>query len=294
MSEQNGPDFIVIGAQKGGTTWLHVQLNDHPDVWLPPTKEIHYFDRTYPQLPGFVTQFDSPVLAYWTRAWRTKTLRRVVNRRGDYRWLARFMGMVRTDGWYVSLFPSTNGKVTGETTPEYALLPQERVAKVHALLPHTKLIYILRNPIERIWSQAAMHFKTKAMKLDDISDPELYAYLNAEASLAHSMYMRNLATWRQFYSDDQIFVAFNEEIRNEPEALLRRVFAFLGLAPEGYIFEQAALEAQVNSRNYAALPPEVGAHLAQRLIDDLRELHTYLDNPFTAAWLADATAYLES
>lgn len=36
--------FMCIGAQKSGTTWLHRQLRNHPQIWLPPVKELHYFD----------------------------------------------------------------------------------------------------------------------------------------------------------------------------------------------------------------------------------------------------------
>ena len=39
------PDFLGIGAQKAGTTWLALNLGVHPQVWLPPIKELHYFDR---------------------------------------------------------------------------------------------------------------------------------------------------------------------------------------------------------------------------------------------------------
>ena len=39
-----GPDFLCIGAQKGGTQWLYDQLQYHPDFWMPPIKELHYFD----------------------------------------------------------------------------------------------------------------------------------------------------------------------------------------------------------------------------------------------------------
>src|SRR6266478_1414402 len=39
------PDFLCIGAHKGGTTWLYQQLDSHPDFWMPPIKELHYFDQ---------------------------------------------------------------------------------------------------------------------------------------------------------------------------------------------------------------------------------------------------------
>src|SRR6185295_12624998 len=40
-----GPDFLCIGAQKAGTGWLYEQLRSHPGFWMPPMKELHYFDR---------------------------------------------------------------------------------------------------------------------------------------------------------------------------------------------------------------------------------------------------------
>jgi len=42
-----GPDFCCIGAQKAGTGWLYEQLRSHPDFWMPPLKELHYFDRLW-------------------------------------------------------------------------------------------------------------------------------------------------------------------------------------------------------------------------------------------------------
>ena len=40
-----GPDFLCVGVHKGGTTWLYQQLDSHPDFWMPPLKELHYFDQ---------------------------------------------------------------------------------------------------------------------------------------------------------------------------------------------------------------------------------------------------------
>src|SRR5678815_3591458 len=40
-----GPDFLCVGVHKGGTTWLYQQFDSHPDFWMPPLKELHYFDQ---------------------------------------------------------------------------------------------------------------------------------------------------------------------------------------------------------------------------------------------------------
>jgi hypothetical protein len=39
------PDFLIIGAQKAGTTWLHRNIQTHPQIWMPKEKELHYFDE---------------------------------------------------------------------------------------------------------------------------------------------------------------------------------------------------------------------------------------------------------
>src|SRR5438093_12007205 len=39
------PDFLCVGAQKAGTSWLYRQLEPHPDFWMPPIKELHYLDN---------------------------------------------------------------------------------------------------------------------------------------------------------------------------------------------------------------------------------------------------------
>ena len=41
------PDFICVGMQKCGTTWLYEKLGQHPDIWVPAMKEIHYFNELY-------------------------------------------------------------------------------------------------------------------------------------------------------------------------------------------------------------------------------------------------------
>ncbi len=45
------PDFLGIGAQKSGTTWLYQNLAAHPQVWMPPVKELHYLDHKPQSLP---------------------------------------------------------------------------------------------------------------------------------------------------------------------------------------------------------------------------------------------------
>jgi len=51
------PDFLIIGAQKSGTTFLYKAFRQHPEVYLPPRKELHYFDRDVHGLPQYLARF---------------------------------------------------------------------------------------------------------------------------------------------------------------------------------------------------------------------------------------------
>src|SRR5215210_2387932 len=85
-----GPDFLVIGAQRAGTTWLHRVLRQHPKLWLPPVKELHYFDK----LDTMRTILDAKE-------------RRRVRLNGLLSlnpWLFRFWLGKRGDAWYAELF----------------------------------------------------------------------------------------------------------------------------------------------------------------------------------------------
>ena len=110
------PTFLIIGTQKGGTTWLASQLWHHPDVFQL-RREVHYFDRAVNHAKGlgwYERHFDS---ARGQRAIGEKT--------PEYLWVG--------------------GHGSGHLPAVHE--------HVHAALPHARLIAILRNPVERAISQ---------------------------------------------------------------------------------------------------------------------------------------------
>jgi len=149
------PNFLVIGAQKSGTTWLDKQLRYNPDIWLPPIKEIHYFDVFLPFPFPFplATLLLSPRTRtqYWMRIKVKEALQDVKLNPENFLWHMRYFLLPRTDKWYASLFSPREGQIVGEVTPSYAAINEKDVARVYALMPNIKVIYLLRNPIQRMW-----------------------------------------------------------------------------------------------------------------------------------------------
>ena len=126
------PDFLCIGAQKAGTSWFDIMLRQHPQVFLPPMKEVHFFDFIHlpehrPWIPGSFERHrrrlqgrDAATDAYFER-------------------LAAIPQ--RQDAWYAVVFrhPDAEGRVSGEVTPAYSLLPPEGIARVRAVNPATRI-----------------------------------------------------------------------------------------------------------------------------------------------------------
>ena len=157
------PDFLGIGAARTGSTWLYHNLIIQSGIWLPPNKELHYFDRNikYPS-PSFL--HDS---SFWKRLIgreaHNRQFRQIMARKlvknivrinyPNFKWSFKYYTGNISDHWYSSLFTTDINKIVGEITPAYQILDEDDVRKIHELMPNTKIIFIVRNPIDRTWSQ---------------------------------------------------------------------------------------------------------------------------------------------
>jgi hypothetical protein len=178
------PDFLGIGAQKAGTTWLYENLRCHPDVFLPDKKELHYFDR-------------------------------------------RFHRSLRS---YARYFEAGAGKVKGEITPSYAALAPSRIRYIRAIMPETKLIFMIRNPIDRAWSQALMNLVVRKKRaFEDVSDEAFLEHFRHERSIVRGDYNRILEQWSRVFPKEQMLVGLFKDIRERPTELLAQVFDHIGV-----------------------------------------------------------------
>ena len=125
------PTFLIIGTMKGGTTSLHRYLRQHPDVFMPEQKELNFFLDEYAGRP-----IDPPEERNWSR------------------------GLT----WYERQFAGAEDeRAVGEASANYTRYPTypgvaERIAKI---VPEMKLIYLMRNPIDRVLS----HYLTTSPKV---------------------------------------------------------------------------------------------------------------------------------
>ena len=167
--------FIGIGASKSGTTWVHDGLDKHPEIFVPPMKEIHFFSDHF-----------------------------------DYGF-----------GWYEKQFRGyAEENCVGEISTSYAVTP-EVPRRIHAWNPDIRLIYILRNPIERVYSHYCMRLRNKSELVSDKVDLEVDKYLE------HGLYYKNLVRFSEYFPRHQILVLIYDDLKEDPMSLIQEVYSYL-------------------------------------------------------------------
>ena len=218
------PDFVGIGAQKAGTTWLYRNLVRHPEVWLPPVKELHYFDRLYVDTPGHQEAADEH-----RRKRAERALATTLTPGPDADAAALIATGSLSDDWYGSIFGlAPRDSVCGEITGSYALLPEEGVVHLVRLNPDVKILFLLRDPIERAIAHVQMLYK----RGDPHAQRQFKPLRTLEVDprvLARSRYSETLRTYRSLIDEDSLWIADFDQLATDPEALMQSVCAFLGV-----------------------------------------------------------------
>ncbi|MCB9799854.1 MAG: sulfotransferase [Candidatus Omnitrophica bacterium] len=272
------PDFLGIGAQKAGTNWLYVQLKQHPELYLPPIKEIHYFDLNCPARVGYRTKLR---MKYIRKA--LPALKRQKSLKDKLFCLNYYFGRI-SDSWYAGLFKEGRGKMTGEITPEYAILPEEEIRRIHILMPDIKIIFILRNPIERSWSSLKEVARVKGERVSEYDDKKCIEFFNSEYNRTRADYLMTLRRWGRFFGKDKILICFFDEISENPEGLMARILNFLGVDTDLTCCSET-LHKKIYSSVEGECPERFKNYLKDRHYQNISELAEHFGT-YPKRWLA--------
>jgi hypothetical protein len=271
MDHSDGPDFLVVGAQKCGTTWLHRNLSAHPGAWLPPEKELHFFDERMDARTGPLSRAlgRDDVAIRWRRQVRRqlRLLREDPSRRALASWYASyFLGAWDLD-WYRGLFRPGPDQVAGEVTPDYSIVDRDRVEEVQRAFPGLRLVLLVRHPVERIWSHAQMQERLGGGSAERIA----VEMLGRGRPRAYTDYQGQLERWAGVFGDDRVLLGFMEDIAMHPRAVLNTVTDHLGLARHT---RYPAAGRQVHKGGVDVIPAAVAARLAAGLREEIDHLAT--------------------
>lgn len=283
-------DFIGIGAQKAGTTWLYHRLGELSDFKMPPIKEFHYFDNHSNYRP--VDNLVDPILINRLKKinWSYKALRSLVGSilRNDIEktnWLRRYYFSNYNNEWYISQFKTLKG-ITGEITPAYSVLHEDHVKNMYDLLPDLKLVFILRNPIDRVWSHYRHFSEIHKFNIED-EGSFLKFIKSRHLTLEKSDYLKSIDNYTKYFDKSQILFGYYDAIQEQPSELIKGIVDFLGgdsskVAKECNLFEKSNVSQKLKITN------EAKDFLVDQFYPSMEEL-SKLFGGYCTRWFTDLT-----
>lgn len=247
------PDFMIIGPQRTGTTWLHAHLRNHPQVFLSEPKELYFFSSLKTRDPR---RFVSDELGFYLRFFRDPLWRRAV-KTGRALWK------------YGELYRPL---VRGEATASYAALEPDVIADIALLNPDVKAILMIRNPIDRAWSHAKKDLVRNAKRsIADVSEAEFRAFFTDPYQLRCADYVEQYDHWAAKLRPGQVHVIAFDDIGTRPEEVMLEVMRFLGVRADLRYLDRS-LRSPVNPTEADQIPPQFRAFLWELFKNDLARL----------------------
>ncbi len=268
--------FLGVGAQKAGTTWLSFYLRDHPEVYFSPIKEMHFWgnrnrDDNWPQ-----SMFRKKLAKRESEMLENPDL----PQKGAVALRDRIR-MGTSIGGYRRFFRRrvTHEQVFGEITPAYCALEREELALIRREYPGAKVIFLLRNPVDRMWSQ--LRFSEKFETLEEL-EPKVDGAFGKKLYRERYDYVSAMRNLRAEFPAQNLHFQFYEHLFT-PEAI-NGICRFLEIEPLPAKFER--------SRNVSVKMP-LSPALRSRMIHQLADQYTYCRDLFAGqlpeSWLKDLT-----
>ncbi len=198
------PNFLIIGAPRAGTTWIQKNIKDHPDIFMPAEKELHFFNNNYDKGIEYYENF--------------------------------FKGV-------------KNEKAIGEATPDYLHIEKVPERIHHDLGSNLKFIISLRNPVDRVysrfWNAKSKYKANKYLSFEEKINqkPEF---------IEEGYYFKNINRYLKYCKPDQFLFLLYEDIKNDPDAFLKKIYNFLEIDPS---YQSSIQNAKINS---ASSKPNLG------------------------------------
>ncbi len=237
-----GPDFICVGAQKAGSPWLYDQLAFHPEFWMPPVKELHFFDGAKPgfrKAKGLQRRIDKDLDK--VNRMRAEDASQPLGER-DLRFMEGYLQLFKNKPLmkdrrtaiehYARLFDEKGGQKTGDVTPAYSKLDDDDVEAIVRRFPGVKVVFIVREPVERAWSALGMAARQRSSRIKQPVTPAMVLkFLKRKDVVGRSYPSRTVARWRKIAPEGHFAFYFFDDLRTEPENLRTRILRFLDADP---------------------------------------------------------------
>lgn len=240
------PDFLILGAQKAGTTALYAYLRRHPSITGPSWKEVSYFDRHYAR----------------GEAWY----------RGNFPNRSRTRGKLVGEASPSYLFHPLGPERVQALIPEARLIALVRNPVDRALSHYNHEVALGREPLSFEEALDAEEERLRGEVERLVADPSYFSRpWWSHTYKARGRYAEQLARWLALFPPEQLLVLPTEDLGAEPGRTHARVLEFLGAAPH-----ELDEYARVFERRYSPMPPETRVRLAAEFDEPNRRLYELL------------------
>lgn len=223
--------FVGIGAQRAGTSWLAEYLLEHPQIGMSPIKELHYFDVIYRKdLCKFYEKRLENVLINVASQIKNDFSEQTVKKLSLISIRMEMKNNPRRYKDYFNLVAEKQHRIIGEITPSYSLLNEDGFEAIRNMYNHAKFVFILRDPVDRYWSQLK-HNKLMSEPVTFNIEDDIIKCLSAPHFYLRSDYKRTLTELYKVAPTKDVCVVFFENLMS-PEAHdneLKKITGFLGI-----------------------------------------------------------------
>lgn len=202
------PNFLIVGAAKSGSSSLHFYLAQHPEIYMTPKKQTYFFASE-----GAIPNFRGP---------------------GDHEEVNK-KAITSLDVYQREFNGVTTEKAIGEACSVY-MYDDKAPERIKHHVPNAKLIMILRDPVERAYSSFMQLVRDGYETTDDFEQGLALEATRIKDNYRHlwhykkrGLYYEQIQHYLTLFEESQIHICFFEDLKNDPQHLLRGIYRFLGV-----------------------------------------------------------------
>lgn len=192
---------------------------------------------------------------------------------------------------YDSLFTRMPQTVRGEITPGYAILPPKTIELIRNRYPRLRLLFTMRNPLERAWSNAKMFLvlqKIVPMEADvaDVGDDWYIEHFLSDLSLKRGDYETCLRNWLGYFERSQLHLSLYDDLQLNARSFLWKCCAHINADPDFYVrIGDEVIHQRISATNYSAIRPSLLPKLNEIYLPKIRRLSAYLGIDLVSRWI---------
>ncbi len=190
------PTFLVVGIEKAGTTSIYQYLNQHPQVYMSPVKETNFLERDWENFQGKPNP-------------------------------------KRIDTWekYSNLFSNVQDEIAiGEVSPNYLFHYKSSSERIIKYVPDVKIIAILRNPVDRAYSDYLMHLRD-SINVEKVRSLTEQVQFRADTSftLKKGFYYTPVKYYFDTFGKERVKIYLYNDLSENSSAMMQDMYQFIGV-----------------------------------------------------------------